>query len=273
MSGRSISGWRAWTQGLGVLAHSPIYVLALAAFIGLWCFAGYEWLWLPESSGLVLALALVWILALASLAVAAVSGTVSNVSAVASGANKHLSLKRILSLERIGRTTLVALAVLAGVFVLDAVFGWINDHAVFIASFLTFHFQHPVSTILIGKILWVIEAIIWITFASVLMNWLLLFSSPRPSAPTQNATRPPRLIGVMTFVTSISSTGVFGGLAWLLATWHPIVKPGGWDYAQLAIRNGAALLLLTIGWLFWALTLARVTISPLTEPASSPPRS
>ena len=273
MSGRSISGWRAWTQGLGVLAHSPIYVLALAAFIGLWCFAGYEWLWLPESSGLVLALALVWILALASLAVAAVSGTVSNVSAVASGANKHLSLKRILSLERIGRTTLVALAVLAGVFVLDAVFGWINDHAVSIASFLTFHFQHPVSYIVIGRILWVIEAIIWITFASVFMNWLLLFSSPRPSAPAQNATRPARLLGVMTFVTGILSAGVFGGFAWLLATWHPMVKPGGWDYAQLAIRNGAALLLLTIGWLFWALTLARFTISPLTEPASSPPRS
>ena len=273
MSSRSNSGWRAWTQGLSVLAHSPFFVLAFAAFIGLWCFAGYEWLWLTESSGLVLALALVWILALAALAVAALSGTVSNVSAVASGANNHLSLRRILSLERIGRTTLVALAVLAGVSVLDAVFGWINDHAVATASFLTFHFQHPVSTILIGKILWVTEAIIWITFASVFMNWLLLYSSPRPSAPTQNAIRPARLLSVMTIVTGILSAGVFGGLARLLATWHPIVKPGGWDYAQLAIRNGAALLLLTMGWLFWALTLARVTISPLTEPATSPPRS
>jgi hypothetical protein len=273
MSSSSKSGWRAWTQGLSVLARSPICVLALAAFIGLWCFAGFEWLWLPESSGWVLGLALVWILALVALAVAAVCGTVSNVSAVASGAEKHLSLRRILSIERIGRTALVALAVLAGVLVLDAVFGWIDDHAVFIASFLTFHFQHPVSYIVIGKFLWVIEAIIWITVAGVFMNWLLLFSRPRSFAPMQSAPRPTRLLGVMTFVTGILSAGVFGSLAWLLATWHLIVKPGGWDYAQLAIRNGAALLLVTIGWLFWSLTLARVTISPLTEPASSPPRS
>src|SRR5215831_1013096 len=171
MPSRSKSGWRAWKQDLSVLARSPIYVLALAAIVGLWCFGGYEWLWLPESSGLVLALALVWILALAAMAVAAVCGTVSSVSAVASGADKRLSLRRILSLGRIGHTTLVALAVLAGVFLLYAVFGWINDHTVSVASFLTYDFRHPVSYIVIGKILWVIEATIWITLTSVSMNW------------------------------------------------------------------------------------------------------
>ncbi|HUI41663.1 MAG TPA: hypothetical protein VL523_06820 [Terriglobia bacterium] len=269
-------GGRAWTESLGVLARSPAYVIALAAIVGLWGLAGYEWLWLPESSGWVLALALAWVLALAALAAALLAGTVASVSAVAAGTDRRLSLRKIVSFEkkRVGRSVLVALAGLALGFVLDVLFGWINGRALEAASFLTFHTQQPVSYMLIGKILWVLEALVWIAFAGFLITWLLALSNPRPpAAPRTPATAPARSLGISVFVTSVLSAGIFGGLAWRVAIWHPAVKAGGWDYAQLAIRTGAALLLLSLGWLFWAQAIARLTRAPLTEPAASPPPS
>ena len=251
-------------------------MVALAAIGGLWGLAGYEWLWLPESSGLVLALALVWILALAALVVGVLAGTVASVSAVGLGTDRHLSLRKILNFEkkRFGRSVLMALAGLVLRFVLDALFGWINGRALEAAWFLTFHAQRPVSYVLIGKILWILEALIWIAFAGFLITWLLALSNPRkPAAPRSPGQAPARSFGMIVFLTGVLSAGVSGGLAWQVAAWHPLVEAGGWDYAQLAIRTGAALLLLSVGWLFWALALARLALSPLTEPAASHPRS
>lgn len=262
--------WRAWTQALAVLARSPLYILALAAIAGLWGWAGYEWLWLPESSWFVLALALIYILALAALVIAAVSGTVSSVSAAVTEAEDHLSLRRVLSLHRFGITALVVLVALIGISLLDALFGWINDSSVSVASFFTFHFQHAVSYKVIGGIFWVMEALIWILVAGAFMKWLILTSNPRSPA---NASVSKRLTqsSLVTLVTGILAVGVFGGPAWLLATWRPIVKPGAWDYVQVLIRNILALSLLTLGWLFWALSLACITVDWLTGPAASPP--
>jgi hypothetical protein len=264
--------WRAWTQALTVLARSPLYILALAAIVGLWGWAGYEWLWLSESSWFVLALALIWILALAALVIAALSGTVSSVSAAATEAEDHLSLRSVLSLHRFRSTALVVLVALLGIFLLDALFGWINHNTVSVASFLTFHFQHAVSYRVIGGIFWVMEALIWIMVAGAYMKWLILASNPRaPDAPSVSSRL--RQSSLMTLVTGILAVGVFGGSAWLLATWRPIVWPGAWDYVQLLIRNILALFLLTLGWLFWALSLARITVTGLTGPVPSPPPS
>ncbi|MEJ2010124.1 MAG: hypothetical protein P8Z30_18545 [Acidobacteriota bacterium] len=265
------TGGRAWTRSLSVLARSPIYVIALAAVAGLWCLAGYEWLWLPESSGWVLALTFVWILALAAIALAVLAGSVASVSSAAAGTDRRLRLRRILCFEkkRLGRTFVVVLAGLLLFFVLGAMFGWLNSHALAVASFLTFHLQHPVSYVPISNILWVIEALVWIVFAGFVMTWLLVFSNPPRPASTRNTSKMlAGSISLSVFLTGLLSAVVFGGLAWLLATWHPVVKAGGWDYAQLVVRNGAALLLLTLGWLFWGLALAR-----LMEPAELPPRS
>lgn len=264
--------WRAWTRALAVLARSPLYILALAAMVGLWGWAGYEWLWLPESSWFVLALALIWILALAALVIAAVSGTVSSVSAAASEAEHQLSLRRVLSLARFGTTALVVFAALVAIFLLYALFGWINDNTVSVASFLTFHFQHAVSYKVIGGIFWAMEALVWIMVASAFMKWLILASNPRSPASACVSTRLTQF-SLMTLVTGILAVGVFGGSAWLLATWRPIVRPGAWDYVQLLIRNILALFLLTLGWLFWALSLARITVARLTGPVASPPPS
>ncbi len=264
--------WRVWTQSLAVLARSPVYVLALAAIVGLWGWAGYEWLWLPESSWFVLALALIWILALAVLVVAVASGTAWSASAAASGDEQRLSLRTILRLARLGSTGPVVLAALVGFFLLAALFGWINDNSLSVASFLTFHSQQAVSYRLIGGIFWVIEALIWIMVAGAFMKWLILASNPRSAATASVSPRPARF-SLMILITGILAAGVFGGAAWLLATWRPIVKPGLWDYAQLIVRNALALLAVTLGWLFWALSLARITVLRLQETVASPPHA
>ena len=261
--------WRVWAQSLALLARSPLYILALAAIAGLWGWAGYAWLGLPESSGLVLLLALLWILALAALLIAALAGTVSSVYAAASEARGHLSLRRVLSFARFGITVLFALAALVGIYLLAALFGWVNGLALPVASFLTFHSQQAVSYKLIGEILWVAEALIWVMAAGALMKWMILVSSPRLPAGAVSA-RVAQFYW-MTLATGILAAGVFGGSAWLLATWRPLVSPGAWDYTQLLVRNILALLLLTLGWLFWASSLVRLTVSRLQEPGASPP--
>jgi len=265
-------GWRAWTSSLGVLGRSPAYVIVLAAILALWSLAGYQWLWLPESSAWVLALALVWLLAMAILALAALAGTAVSVSTVAAGTDARLRLRRILSFDKKGlrRATIAALIGLLIFLALDALFGWINNHALNAASFLTFQTQHPVSYVLIGKLLWVIEAMIWIAGAGFLMIWLL--ASPRSSQTALRGTArgSARWFGLIVFLTGVLAVGIFGGLAWSAATWHPQVKPGAWDYAQLVIRTGAALLLITLGWLFWMLALARLLESVRGRAASSP---
>jgi hypothetical protein len=262
--------WRVWAQSLAVLARSQVYVLALAAIAGLWCLAGYEWLWLPESSWLVLALALLWLLALAALAVAAVCGTAWSASAAASGAEGRLRPRRILRLARLGRTVPIVVAALVGFFLLAELFGWINNNSLYFASFLTFHSQRAVSYKLIGGILWVAEALIWIIVAGAFMRWLILASSPRSPAAASVSPRP-RRFSLMILITGILAAGVFGGAAWLLATWRPIVRPGLLDYGQLIARNILALFLLTLGWLFWALSLARITVPQLQDSVASPP--
>lgn len=268
------TGGRAWVQSLSTLARSPLYTLVLATAGGAWCLAGYEWLWLPESSGWVLALALVWVVALAALALALLAGGVAAATAVASGTERHLRLSKTLCLEkrRLGRTLLVVLAGIVVGSVLCWLFGWLNSHALDAASFLTLHLQHPVSYVPISKALWGIEVLAWIFFAGFAMAWLMVFSNPPGPVGAQSAGGSmARSVSLPVFLTGILAAVVFGGPAWLLATWHPVVTPGGWDYAQFVIRNGAALLLLTLGWLFWSLALARLALPAVTAPAESLP--
>jgi hypothetical protein len=262
--------WRVWTESLAVLARSPVYVLALAAIAGLCGWAGYEWLWLPESSWFVLAIALVWILALAVLVVAAVSGTAWTAAAAASRNEQSLSVRTILRLARLRSTGPLVLAALVGFVVLAALFGWINDHSLSVASFLTFRSQQAVSYKLIGGIFWAVEALIWIIVAGASMQWLILASNPRSPATASVSSRPARFSFTI-FVTGILAAGVFGGAAWLLAIWRPLVQSGLWDYVQLIVRVVVALIALTLGWLFWALSLARFIVPRPQETATPPP--
>ena len=260
-------GYEAWKWSLSVLVRNPLYVLALAVLCGLWGLAGYEWLSLPESSGLVLLLALIWILALAAVAIAVLAGTVGSSSDAADGARNSLSLSGILNFgsRRFVRSLIIAVGGVLLSLTLSAFFGWMNDQTVEVASFSTFHAQKPVSHIFLGSIFWIFEALIWIALAGFLTNLLIiLLHSGWGEARRTSARTLLRSIAGRVLFTGVVCVAVFGGLTWLVGNWHPLVRPGFWDYAQLALRISAALLLLAIGWLFWTLSLARLTPRPVT---------
>ena len=64
----------AWIWSLSAVGRSYRTVVVLAAVLALWVFGAYEWLGLPESSGLLLMLGLVWAIAQLLIAVVVVAG-------------------------------------------------------------------------------------------------------------------------------------------------------------------------------------------------------
>jgi H+/Cl- antiporter ClcA len=133
-----------------------------------------------------------------------------------------------------------------------------DDLALEVASFLTFHSEKAVSPISVGKAFWVIQMLIWVIVAGFLLSFLahLLREGWREACR-----RAGRILASCCwrapFWTILLDAAIFGGLAWLLATWHPKVPAGFSDYVQVLVRMGGSLLLIVIGWLFALLALAR----------------
>jgi len=261
-----------WGRSLGAVARSPLPVLALAVVAALWCWAAYAWLGLPESSLLLLALALLWavvqILAVVALATASV---ISAVGAVATDA-RQLTLGSFVRVQRrqLRQTLLLAVAATMAALLVGALFGWINAHALEVASFLTFRSGKPVSHVVIEKVYAVIEGLLGIALAGFFLS--LLIQGLRDGW-TQARKQVLRTLAASCFRTpflsAFLSVLIFGGLPYLLATWHPKVSPGFPDYAQMVARLGLALVLLVVGWLFWILSLSRLNRPPETPPPSA----
>ena len=62
------------------------------------------------------------------------------------------------------------------------------------------------------------------------------------------------------FLTNLLSVVVFGGIAYELANWHPVVPAGFWDYTQMIVRFSLVLHLISAGVLFWSLSLAGLQV-------------
>ena len=261
-------GVQAWTWALTVLARSPVPIVALAVFVVAWGFAAYQWLGLAESSALLIILAVIWGLAQMAVAVIVLAGVASAAGAVAARDERRLKLSSLATFDRnvLLRTALLAAIGLVLVLAVAEIFSWSEDLALRIASLLTFISEKAYSPIVVGKILWVIEAALWVMLAGFLSSFLMVLQRTgwketwreRRHLLAECCCRIPFLTGILSLV-------VFGGLAYLLVTWHPIVTPGFWDYAQLALRMGSALLLLVMGWLFLMLALARLILPPEVE--------
>jgi len=269
---------RAWTWTLDVLARSSVLVLALAVLVALWGFGAYHWLGLPESSALLYLLALVWGLAQIAIVVSVLASVASSAGTAAAGHARSLKLSSLVTFDRnpLIRTALLAVIAIPLVLILAEVFSWSEDMALRVASLLTFVSETAYSPMVIGKIFWVIEAALWVMLAGFLSSFLIVLLRAgwkevwreRRRLVAECCWRTP-------FLTGLLSLAVFGGLAYVLATWHPTVTPGFWDYAQLASRMGGALLLLVIGWLFLMLSLARLIlppqeVAPLPGPSNVP---
>ncbi len=269
---------QAWTWALAVLARSPALLLALAVLVVVWGVGAYHWLDLAESSTLLLLLAFVWGLAQIAIAVSLLAGVASSAAAAASRNARSLKLSSLVTFNRnlLIRTALLALIAIPLVLILAEIFSWSEDLALRVASLLTFIAEKAYSPPVIGKILWVIEAALWVMLAGFLSSFLMVLLR----AGWKEAWRERRHLAAgccyrIPFLTGILSLVAFGGLAYLLVTWHPSVTPGFWDYAQLALRVGSALLLLVIGCFFLMLSLARLIlppeeVAPLPSPADAP---
>ena len=258
-------GVQAWTWALDVLARSSALVLALAALVALWGFAAYHWLGLPESSALLYLLALVWGLAQLAIVVIVLAGVASGAGAAAARNARSMRLSSLVTFNRslLLRTTLLAAIAFVLVLAFAEIFSWSEDLALRVASLFTFISEKAYSPMVIGKILWVIETALWVMLVECLSSFLMVLLR----SGWKEAWRERRRLFAdcccrIPFLTGILSLVVFGGLAYFLATSHPTVTPGFWDYAQLVLRMGGALLLLVIGWIFLMLSLARLILPP-----------
>lgn len=259
-----------WKWSLGVVARSPAVLVALAALAALWGFGAYQWLWLPESSGLLLILAVIWAVAQVAIATAFFAATSAASVGVAASDGRRIELRSLLSFgpKQYWRSLAWGAASLVLLLVLFHLFKRSDDLALEVASFLTFHSETAVHPVDVGKVFWVIQILIWIIVGSFLLSTLAhLLREGWMETRRQVARILGRCCWRAPFWSGLLSVGVFGGLAWLLATWHPKVSVGFPDYAQMLVRMGGALLLIISGWMFWSLSLARFNFPPDKPPA------
>jgi len=265
-----------WKWSLAVTARSPVELLALAAVAALWMWGAYQWLWLPESSIWVLLLALMWALIQVQVLVGVLAGTaVGSTEAVKAGAS-HLRLRALFKFDRrqFVRCFVMLVVALLLVMIVARLLGWVNAHALEVASFFSFRSQRPVSPHTIENIWWWVALELWSGLGGLLWYFSLnVLSVGWREAWHQlgHAVRSCCLGACL--LTSLVTVLVFGGLANLLVGWHPKVSLGFWDYTQMILRLGVGLILLVAGGLFWTLALARMIVVSREEKggAISPP--
>ncbi len=261
-----------WKWSLGVVARSSRTALLLAVLMGLWEFTAYELLALPaESSMLLMVLALIWAVAQLLVASILIGGTVATVGATATGADEQVSFRSVWmrGRKKVMATLAFGLVSLVVVSIVSSAFGWANEHALEVASFLTFHLQKPVSPeFLKSRFFDVIEWLLWAMAGGFLLSYLIVTLSQGWSAARKRTGE--LLAGAVyraPFVSSALSLLVFGGLACKLAHWHPMVPPGFWDYTQVVARFSVVLCLIAAGLMFWSLSLARLLLPSQKSPS------
>jgi hypothetical protein len=263
-----------WKWSFGVVTRSPLALLALTLVLAAELYGAYRWLYFPmESAAYLMVLGSLWALILfAALAGLIAVSTASANDAVAAGA-RSIDVRSLVRFSRTGwlRTAafvVIAVLILPGVY---SLFSWINSYSLEVASWLTFRSEKPVAQESAEAVLSWIESFLWVVVAGFLLGFLL--------APVRQGWREalravPRLFADACWraplLTGLISVVVFGDLACLLFTWHPIVPPGFLDYAQIIIRNGLALAVAVAGWLFWMLSLARLRQSSMPPTGPSP---
>jgi hypothetical protein len=256
---------------LAVVARSYRAVLALVVFSALWYLAAYEWLGLPESSLWLLILAFIWAVAQILAGMIITGGSISGAADVASTNAKRLSVRALWLNDRpkLLNTLAVCLGAVALALAISGVFAWINDHAINVASYLTFHAEKPVSHMIVERVLLVMEGILSIALAGFFISFLISLYREGWAGTWKALWK--LLAGCLyraPFFTSLVSAAVFGGAAYSLITWHPKVPAGFWDYTQVISRFSLALILRLAGGLFWVFALARLYLPKADAPTS-----
>lgn len=250
-----------WMWSIAVVARSYRTVLALAALAALWYWSAYEWLGLAESSLWLLIVTFIWAVFQVLAAVAIIGGSIWGAAQAAATDARKLPLRALWFKYRRNflSSLVVCLGSLACIRLLGEAFRWINDHAIEVASYLTFHAEKPVSHVIIERIFFVIEGLSWIALSGFLFSFLItLLRDGWAGMRKQMGKLMTGCLYRAPFLTSLLSVVVFSGAAYFLVTWHPQVAVGFWDYTQVATRFSLALVLHVAGGLFWVLSLARL---------------
>lgn len=250
-----------WKWSFGVVARSPLALGALAIALAAEFYAAYRWLYFPmESATYLMVIGLLWALLMFAVLAGLIAVSAASANDAAAEGARCIKVRSLLRFHRshwlrVAAFTIIAFLIATGVY---SLFEWANSYSLEVASWLTFNTEKPVAQESAETVLNWIERLLWVIGSGFLLGFLLalvrqgwraaLRAVPRLLA---NACwRAPLLTGGISIV-------VFGGLACLLFTWHPIVPPGFLDYAQFVLRNGLGLAFTVAGWLFWMLALAR----------------
>jgi hypothetical protein len=267
---------QAWAWSLAVVARSPAALVGLAMLAALWGFAAFEWLSLPESSLLILAIAFAWALAMWLVAAGVAAGTASSAAEAAAAGGSSLAGFGFVTLRPrlLVRAMLFSWIAAATVFGVSELFGWLNGHTVEVGSFLTFHTDTPTSHIWLEKVFSTLEWLLWVAVAGLLVRlWVSVVRAGWTEIVRGFLRAFADCFWKGSFLSSLLAVLAFGWVPDRLANWQPHVPPGFWDYFQMLTRLGLALLLLAFGWLFWLLALARLSLaapSPAAKPVVEP---
>jgi len=227
----------AWKWSLGEVTRSYRTVVVLAALIALWIFAAYEWLGMPaESSALLMILAFLWAVAQILAALVIIGGIVSGSAQAAVTDARSFPLAALWTSGWKKIVTTLVFCSVSAVFVClcSMIFDGVNEHALEVASFLTFHSEKAVSHVPIEQIYNFIESLLWIVLSGFLLSLLLtLLQMGWSGARKRTFTLLASCVYRAPFFTSLMSILIFGGFAYKLANWHPVVPPGFWDYTQM----------------------------------------
>jgi hypothetical protein len=257
--------FQTWKWALAVTVRSPLTVVFVAVVVAAWSFGAYRWLWLSVSSVWVLLLTLLWAVLQIGVAVALLASVTAAVLEAASSGTRELTAKTLLHFNRRQFARCLVMATVSGLLVLTlaTAFSWVSEYALEVASVLTFFSERAVSPVTVGKVLWVIQAYLWFVVWSFLSGFLLILVREGWQKAAKRAGNLVLMcLGSAPFWTTLLATLLFGGLSLLVSAYVPVVPAGFWDYAQLLVRMGGALLLLVFGWLFWMFSLARLSLPP-----------
>jgi hypothetical protein len=263
-----------WKWSLGVVARSPLALAALAIALAAEFYAAYRWLYFPmESATYLMVIGLLWALLMFAVLVGLATVSAASATDAAATGGRCIAVRSLVRFSRTDWLRVAAFVVIAALISAGilSLFSWVNSYSLEVASWLTFNTEKPVAQETAEAVLIWIESFIGVVVAGFLLGFLvaLLRRGWRdalravPCLLANACWRTPLLTGLI-------SIFAFGGLAYLLFTWHPTVPPGFLDYAQIIIRNGLGVAIAIAGWLFWILSLARHSSPAGGSPLSTP---
>ena len=218
-----------------------------------------------------LVLALIWGIAQLLVVLIIVGGTVGGAANISSEKGRVIPISALWAIDprSLGSALIFCLASLLLAWLIRTGFGWVDEHSIEVASFLTFHLQKAVSHAPIEKIYEAVEGLLWIIVNGFLISLFVVFMR---SGWREARKQKWRLLRECSFggpfLASAISVVLFGGIAFELANRHPTVPPGLWDYAQMIVRLSLALIIVSVGMLFWVLSLSRLQVRLLPPSAN-----